>query len=58
VIRQQVGGLYVDTDFECLAPFDELHASLEFYTGFSNTAAAAEVRVVCVLSACKLLSLQ
>lgn len=27
------GGLYVDTDFECLHPFDELHHKLNFYTG-------------------------
>ena len=27
------GGVYVDTDFECLKPFDELHRSCGFYTG-------------------------
>ncbi|MBX7065866.1 MAG: hypothetical protein K1X28_01425 [Parachlamydiales bacterium] len=27
------GGLYVDTDFECVRPFDELHHRLDFYTG-------------------------
>jgi len=36
----------VDTDFECLAPFDDIHADTQFYTGFSNTAAAAEVCAV------------
>lgn len=28
-----IGGLYVDTDFECLHSFDELHHYLNFYTG-------------------------
>ena len=40
------GGLYVDTDMECLASFERLHKGghsvgnghLSFYTGFSNTA--------------------
>lgn len=27
------GGLYVDTDFECLHPFDIFHHSCEFYAG-------------------------
>jgi len=27
------GGLYVDTDFECLMPFDILNHSCDFYTG-------------------------
>jgi mannosyltransferase OCH1-like enzyme len=27
------GGLYVDTDFECLKPFDRIHKSCAFYTG-------------------------
>ncbi len=27
------GGLYVDTDFECLQPFDALHHCCDFYTG-------------------------
>ena len=31
-ILNQFGGLYVDTDFECLKPFDDL-AYLDFYTG-------------------------
>jgi mannosyltransferase OCH1-like enzyme len=30
-----VGGLYVDTDFECLKPFDELHYALDFYIGIA-----------------------
>lgn len=32
-ILYQYGGLYVDTDFECVKPFDELHYLLEFYAG-------------------------
>lgn len=27
------GGLYVDTDFECLAAFDEIHYACDFYVG-------------------------
>lgn len=30
-----VGGLYVDTDFECLKPFDDLHHALDFYIGIA-----------------------
>lgn len=33
-ILRQHGGLYVDTDFECLKPFDDL-MGLEFFTGIS-----------------------
>ena len=35
------GGLYVDTDMECLASFNELHkceSDISFYAGWSNTA--------------------
>lgn len=32
-ILYQFGGLYVDTDFECLKPFDELHHICDFYAG-------------------------
>ncbi len=32
------GGLYIDVDFECLKPFDNLHCCYDFYTGISNTA--------------------
>jgi mannosyltransferase OCH1-like enzyme len=31
-ILYRLGGLYVDTDFECLKPCDILHHSLDFYT--------------------------
>jgi glycogenin glucosyltransferase len=31
------GGLYVDTDFECLRPFDSLHHRFAFFAGLSNT---------------------
>lgn len=32
-ILWRYGGLYVDTDFECLQPFDHLHHTYDFYTG-------------------------
>jgi mannosyltransferase OCH1-like enzyme len=32
-ILNAYGGLYVDTDFECLAPFDPLHPLADFYVG-------------------------
>ncbi|MCX5922702.1 MAG: glycosyltransferase [Candidatus Dependentiae bacterium] len=32
-ILYRFGGLYVDTDFECVQPFDVLHYSYDFYTG-------------------------
>lgn len=32
-ILYRFGGLYVDTDFECLQPFDALHHSCDFYAG-------------------------
>ena len=35
-ILYRFGGVYVDIDFECLKPFDELHTSCEFYTGVSQ----------------------
>lgn len=34
-ILYRYGGLYVDTDFECLKPFDHLHKSCEFYAGIA-----------------------
>ena len=36
-ILHRFGGLYVDTDFECIRPIDKLHRQFEFYTGISNT---------------------
>jgi mannosyltransferase OCH1-like enzyme len=36
-ILKQLGGLYIDTDFECLKPFDDLRY-LEFITGVSYDA--------------------
>jgi len=36
-ILYNIGGLYVDTDFECLQPFDDLHHCLDFYTGIADT---------------------
>ncbi len=35
-LLDQFGGLYIDTDFECLKPFDELHHKYSFYTGINN----------------------
>ena len=35
-ILYRLGGVYVDTDFECLHPLDELHHCLDFYTGIAN----------------------
>jgi mannosyltransferase OCH1-like enzyme len=32
-ILHQFGGLYVDTDFECVKSFDELHHLCDFYVG-------------------------
>jgi mannosyltransferase OCH1-like enzyme len=32
-ILYRYGGLYVDTDFQCLQSFDDLHKSCEFYAG-------------------------
>lgn len=32
-IVYRFGGMYVDTDFECLKPLDELHYMYDFYTG-------------------------
>jgi hypothetical protein len=41
-ILSQFGGIYVDCDFECLKPFDDL-LSCAFFTGLSNTAVGVEV---------------
>ena len=35
-VLYQFGGLYLDMDFECLKPFDELHHCYTFYTGFNH----------------------
>ena len=35
-ILDRFGGLYVDTDFECLQPFDLVHSFYEFYTGMAT----------------------
>lgn len=32
-ILYREGGLYIDTDFECVKPFDILHELFDFYTG-------------------------
>ena len=36
-ILNRYGGVYVDTDFECVRPLDELVDSCGFFTGMSNT---------------------
>ena len=33
----ELGGLYVDTDFECLQPFDYFHHCLDFYASVAYT---------------------
>ena len=35
-ILYRYGGLYLDTDFECLTSFDELHKNCEFYAGIGR----------------------
>jgi mannosyltransferase OCH1-like enzyme len=32
-ILEKEGGLYIDTDYECLAPLDVFHYTYDFYTG-------------------------
>ncbi len=39
-ILYRMGGLYIDTDFECLRSFDVLHHLLDFYTGIAFDKAA------------------
>jgi len=34
-ILYRIGGLYIDTDFECLKSFDVLHENYEFFSGIS-----------------------
>ena len=36
-ILNQFGGLYVDMDFECVHPFDQLNHTYTFYTGLNHT---------------------
>lgn len=33
----QIGGLYVDSDFECLAAMHDLHRHAGLYAGLSST---------------------
>jgi hypothetical protein len=35
-ILYRYGGLYVDTDFECLKPFESFHHNIEFYAGIDH----------------------
>lgn len=39
-ILYRIGGLYIDTDFECLKPFDVLHHCCNFYAGLDEAPAA------------------
>lgn len=34
-ILYKIGGLYIDTDFECLKPFDPIHNHCDFFAGVS-----------------------
>jgi inositol phosphorylceramide mannosyltransferase catalytic subunit len=36
-ILYKFGGVYVDTDFECLRPFDDIHKSCDLYAGLGYT---------------------
>jgi hypothetical protein len=36
-ILYHLGGLYVDTDFECVRPFDILHQTCDFYAGLEGS---------------------
>lgn len=40
-ILYRLGGLYIDTDFECLKPFDALHHCCNFYAGVDEGPTAA-----------------
>lgn len=57
-ILQRFGGLYVDIDYECLKPFDELHDSFcEFYTCKLSKTQITNALIACianhpVLNAC------
>lgn len=35
-ILDRLGGLYIDTDFECLKPFDAIHHCCDFYAGVTS----------------------
>lgn len=37
-ILYRFGGLYIDTDFECLKSFDEIHECCDFYSGIAVSA--------------------
>lgn len=45
-ILNRYGGLYVDTDFECVRPFDVFHSYCDFYAGIE--AAPLEDNEVCL----------
>lgn len=35
-ILEKFGGVYVDCDFECIKPLDDLHRTVDFYTGIGD----------------------
>jgi mannosyltransferase OCH1-like enzyme len=45
-ILYRFGGLYVDTDCQCLQPFDMLHHCYDFYTGIEFPAMAPWLRTI------------
>jgi len=47
-ILYRFGGLYVDTDFECVQPFDVLHHDYDFYTGLELPAMALFLQPVII----------
>lgn len=47
-ILYRFGGLYVDTDFECIQPFDILHHHYDFYTGLELPAMASFLSLVII----------
>lgn len=42
----QYGGMYVDTDFECLKPFDFLHHCCDFYAGLEYAPASYDKFII------------
>ena len=58
-ILYRFGGLYIDTDFECLKSFDDLHKSCDFYAGCISSSYTAVLNGIIgskmghpILSAC------
>jgi len=49
-ILYRFGGLYVDTDFECLKPFDVLNENYEFYCGLGPCSGALYINNALIAS--------